>query len=75
MSSATAPSFSWPRVQALLATLWGGLLVGVGGIAAPSLFLVFDKAQAGLAAGRIFSVEARVSLVLAIVLFVTLAPT
>jgi hypothetical protein len=49
--------------------LWGGLLLGVGAVAAPSLFAVLDKVPAGQGAGRIFSVESRISLFVAIVLF------
>lgn len=58
------------RAQAWLAGLWAGLVLGVGGVAAPSLFAVLDRPQAGLGAGRIFAVEAKVSLALAIVLFI-----
>ncbi len=58
------------RLQTWLAGIWAGLIVGVGAISAPSLFAVLDKAQAGQGAGRIFSVEAKVSLVMAMVLFV-----
>lgn len=57
------------RLQVLLAALWAGILVGTGGIAAPSLFAVLDRSLAGLAAGRIFAFEAHVSLGLAMVLF------
>lgn len=57
------------RVQTWLAGLWAGLIVGVGAISAPSLFSVLERAQAGQGAGRIFAVEAKVSLALAIVLF------
>lgn len=57
------------RVQALLAGLWAGLIVGVGAVAAPSLFTVLDRPLAGAGAGRIFAVEARISLFVAIVLF------
>lgn len=58
------------RVQVLLAGLWAGLLLAVGGVAAPSLFAVLDRQLAGTGAGQIFSVEARISLGLAILLFV-----
>lgn len=57
------------RAQTWLAGLWAGLIVGVGAISAPSLFSVLERAQAGQGAGRIFAVEAKVSLALAIVLF------
>jgi len=58
------------RAQAWLACLWTGIVVAVGGLAAPSLFAVLDKVQAGVGAGRIFTNEARLSLGLAVVLFV-----
>jgi hypothetical protein len=57
------------RAQTWLAGLWAGVIVGVGAISAPSLFSVLERAQAGQGAGRIFAVEAKVSLALAIVLF------
>lgn len=57
------------RLQQLLAAVWVGVLLAVGGIAAPSLFAVLDRTLAGLAAGRIFAIEAYVSLVLAMALF------
>jgi Domain of unknown function (DUF4149) len=57
------------RLQAWLAGLWAGIIVGVGAISAPSLFAVLERAQAGQGAGRIFSIEAKVSLAFAMVLF------
>jgi hypothetical protein len=57
------------RLQSWLAGLWAGIIVGVGAISAPSLFAVLEKAQAGQGAGRIFSIEAKVSLGFAMVLF------
>jgi Domain of unknown function (DUF4149) len=57
------------RLQQMLAAIWVGILLAVGGIAAPSLFAVLDRSLAGLAAGRIFAIEAYVSLVLAMALF------
>ncbi|MDE2401680.1 MAG: DUF4149 domain-containing protein [Burkholderiales bacterium] len=57
------------RLQTLLAAIWVGILVAVGAIAAPSLFAMLDRTVAGLAAGRIFAVEAQVSMVLAMLLF------
>ncbi len=57
------------RVQALLAGLWAGVIVGIGAIAAPSLFAVLDRPLAGAGVGRILTVEARVSLFVAAVLF------
>ncbi len=57
------------RFQSWLAGLWAGATVAVGGIAAPSLFMVLERQQAGMGAGRIFATEANVSLVVAVVLF------
>ncbi|WP_457426143.1 DUF4149 domain-containing protein [Roseateles sp. P5_E7] len=56
------------RVQALLAALWGGFLLCVAFAAAPSAFAVLERAQAGLLVGRLFSIEARVSLAAALIL-------
>lgn len=58
------------RLQALLAALWGGFLLCVGFAAAPSAFAVLERAQAGAFVGRLFSVEAQVSLGLGLVLMV-----
>lgn len=44
-------------------------MLAVGGLAAPSLFMVLERELAGKAAGRIFTLEAKVSLAFAIVLF------
>ncbi|WP_290866841.1 DUF4149 domain-containing protein [Aquabacterium sp.] len=57
------------RLQSWLAGLWAGLILGVGAISAPSLFAVLERSMAGQGAGRIFAIEARVSLALAIVIF------
>lgn len=58
------------RFESWLAGLWAGIIVGVGGLSAPSLFMVLDRPLAGTGAGRIFAVEALVSLGIAMVLFV-----
>jgi len=58
------------RVQSLLSGLWAGLLLAVGGVAAPSLFAVLERQAAGTGAGQIFQMEARISLGMAILLFV-----
>lgn len=57
------------RLQSLLSGLWAGLLLAVGGVAAPSLFAVLERQAAGTGAGQIFQMEARISLAVAIVLF------
>lgn len=56
------------RVQALLAALWGGFLLCVAFAAAPSAFAVLDRTQAGALVGRLFGIEAQVSLAAALIL-------
>lgn len=56
------------RLQALVAALWGGFLLCVAFAAAPSAFAVLERANAGLFVGRLFSVEAQLSLAAALVL-------
>ena len=46
------------RTGAWLAAGWAGAMAGIGGIAAPVLFQLLPRADAGRIAGRIFSVEA-----------------
>ena len=58
------------RAGALLAGLWAGVLVGIGGIGAPAGFATGASDVAGRAAGRMFMQEAYLSLGLAAVLFV-----
>ncbi|PTT78728.1 DUF4149 domain-containing protein [Pelomonas sp. HMWF004] len=56
------------RLQALLAALWGGFLLCVAFAAAPSAFVVLERAQAGAFVGRLFALDARVSLAAALIL-------
>ncbi|MBY0468184.1 MAG: DUF4149 domain-containing protein [Burkholderiaceae bacterium] len=56
------------RLGRLLAGLWAGLLVGLGAIGAPAGFAVTTVEAAGRAAGRMFAIEAHVSLVVAVLL-------
>lgn len=58
------------RFQSFLAGLWAGLLVAVGGVAAPALFSVLERQHAGTGAGQVFHIESRLSLAFAILLFV-----
>ena len=58
------------RFQALLSGLWAGALLAIGGVAAPALFSVLERHQAGSGAGQIFHIESRLSLAFAILLFV-----
>lgn len=57
------------RFQTWLACAWVGVSVAVGGLAAPGLFSVLERDLAGKAAGRLFTLEAKLSLALAVVLF------
>jgi hypothetical protein len=57
------------RFQSWLASVWAGMMIAVGAIAAPSLFGALDRVSAGKGAGRIFTIEAKVSLGLAMLLF------
>jgi Domain of unknown function (DUF4149) len=56
------------RLQTLLAALWGGFLLCVAFAAAPSAFAVLERAQAGLLVGRVFGIEAQVSLAASLIL-------
>ena len=56
------------RSRAVLAALWGGLLLCVAFVAAPSAFAVLERAQAGLFVARVFSLDANVSLASALLL-------
>ena len=46
------------RAGAWLAGAWAGAMLGIGGIAAPTLFQLLPRAEAGRIAGRLFSLEA-----------------
>ncbi len=56
------------RARAMLAALWGGLLVCVAAVAAPSAFAVLERAQAGKLVGRVFELDAQISLGLGLLL-------
>lgn len=56
------------RVRALLAALWGGLLLCIAALAAPSAFAVLERAQAGRLVGRLFELDAQVGLALGLLL-------
>jgi hypothetical protein len=58
------------RIAALLAGLWAGVILAIGLIGAPAGFAVLaTPAEAGRVAGRMFAVEAPLSLALAVVIF------
>lgn len=57
------------RARLLIATLWAGSLWTVGYLVAPTLFATLsDRALAGTIAGRLFRIEAWVSVACAVVL-------
>lgn len=58
------------RWQTWLSGLWAGVLLTIGALVAPALFAVLDRTLAGQTAGRLFTLEARISLVVAAVLLV-----
>jgi len=56
------------RSRTLVAALWGGLLLAIAFIAAPSAFEVLERAQAGRLVGRVFELEAFTSCCCALLL-------
>lgn len=60
--------FTLGRAAKLLAGLWAGLLLGLGAIGAPAGFAITTVEIAGRTAGRMFAIEAYVSLALAVLL-------
>ena len=58
------------RLRILLPALWAGVLLCIALIAAPAGFATLPSADAGRVAGRMFMVEAYLSLALALMLFV-----
>ena len=48
------------RAGAWVAGAWAGVMIGVGGLAAPLLFELLPRADAGRVAARLFSLEATV---------------
>ncbi|ALT76919.1 DUF4149 domain-containing protein [Paucibacter sp. KCTC 42545] len=56
------------RSRVLLAALWGGLLLAVATVAAPSAFDALERAQAGLVVAKLFEKEAAISLAAAMLL-------
>ncbi|AKJ28908.1 DUF4149 domain-containing protein [Caldimonas brevitalea] len=58
------------RLRGWLSGLWAGMVLFLGGAAAPSLFAALDRVSAGRAAARLFQTEAYASLALAVLLIV-----
>ena len=56
------------RVGAGLAAAWAGAMAAIGAIAAPALFQLLPRVDAGRVAGRLFQVEATVGLCVGAVL-------
>lgn len=56
------------RSQALLASLWAGVLLCVALVAAPSAFAALERSMAGLVVAQLFQREALLSLLLALAL-------
>jgi hypothetical protein len=55
------------RLRALVPTLWLGMLVSIALLAAPAAFATLSNADAGRLVARLFAHEARLSLVLGVV--------
>lgn len=56
------------RFRALLAALWGGFLLCIAGVAAPTAFGVLARPEAGRYVNRLFELDAQVGLVLGLLL-------
>lgn len=56
------------RLRAWVAGIWGGGLLVIALVAAPSLFAMLERSQAGMVAGRIFQIEAYASVALSVIL-------
>ena len=61
-------------MAALLAALWAGALLTIGGLAAPAGFAVAPSDVAGRIAGRLFGMEARIGIGVAVALVLLLRP-
>jgi hypothetical protein len=48
------------RAGAWIAGAWAGLMIGIGGVAAPLLFSTLSRTEAGRVAARLFSLEATI---------------
>jgi hypothetical protein len=57
------------RFAAVIAGVWAGTLACIAAIAAPAAFATLARADAGRFVGRVFLVEAYLSLALAVLLF------
>jgi hypothetical protein len=57
------------RLRVLLPALWAGVMACIAAFAAPDVFRLLPRAEAGLVASRLFAQEAYLSLFLGIVLF------
>ncbi len=56
------------RVRALLAALWGGFLLCIAGVAAPTAFGVLARPESGRYVNRLFELDAQIGLVLGLLL-------
>lgn len=58
------------RLRGVLAGVWLGIVLCLAFMAAPTAFAQLERTMAGRLAGQLFQLEAQVSLVLAILLFI-----
>lgn len=61
MSGALLPALA-ERLRRGLPGVWLGLLLALAFVAAPSLFALLERADAGRVAGRLFALEAQIAL-------------
>lgn len=66
--SAGAPRAPSERLRRVLPGVWLGMLLAIAFIAAPSLFALLERPLAGRVAGRLFSLEAQLSIAFVVVL-------
>ena len=57
------------RAAALIASLWAGILLCIGAIAAPAAFAILARPDAGRFVNRLFEQDAYLSIAVAVVLF------
>ena len=50
------------RAGAWLAAAWAGVMIGIGAVAAPVLFALLPRADAGRVASRLFSLDATIGI-------------
>lgn len=60
--------FAISKLRALLAAIWAGQLLTIAGVAAPNAFATLARPEAAAYVARLFWIDARISLVLGVLL-------